>query len=250
MSNSSTPSGADRRQFLGQLATAAVAIAGTACASATAQSAAAPAAAAPSPATPGTANGGAAAAAPVTPAPRRWNDSWVSRIAGKHKAVFDAPDVADGTVIGNAWVWMKGFKDVYGVADSDLSAVIVIRHAAIHMAMDDELWAKYEIGRHEKLRDHGTGKWATRNPFWKPAPTEKSNEFTLDALQTRGAILMACDLAAGAFSRRIAQRTKQPPRTVRDEVNAHLLPGLTLAPSGIFATMRAQEAGCAFMRST
>jgi hypothetical protein len=231
---------AGRREFLGQLATAAVAIAGTACAGATAQSAPAPAA--PVPATPGPTNG-------ATPAPRRWSDVWVSRITGKHKAVFDAPEIADGAVISNAWVWMKGFKDVYGVADSDLSPVLVIRHAAIAMAFDDEMWAKYEIGKHEKIKDFVTSKWATRNPYYKPTPSEKTNEFTLEALEKRGAILMACDLAAGGFSGRIARRTKQPPRTVREEMNAHLLTGLTLAPSGIFATMRAQEAGCAFMRS-
>jgi hypothetical protein len=34
------------------------------------------------------------------------------------------------------------------------------------------------------------------------------------------------------------------------ELRAHLIPGLTLMPSGILAAVRAQEAGAAFIRST
>lgn len=223
--SSRTHSSGGRREFLGQLATAAVAIAGSAYA-------------------------GSGASAQAALPSRKWDDAWVARITGRHKAVFDAPEIAGGVIVTNAWVWMKGFKDVYGLSDNDLSAVLVIRHAAIAMALDDEMWAKYELGRNEKVRDERSGKWAIRNPFWRTAPDESSSEFNLESLQKRGAILMACDLAVGAVARRIAQRTKQEARVVREEVNGHLLPGLTLAPSGVFATMRAQEAGCAFLRST
>jgi hypothetical protein len=39
-------------------------------------------------------------------------------------------------------------------------------------------------------------------------------------------------------------------KTIYEELKANLVPGLILQPNGIYATMRAQEAGCAFMRST
>ena len=239
---------AGRRDFLGQLATAAVAIAGTAaCAPAATQSAAP----APTPAPPsGATSGTTIAAAPARSPARKWDDSWVSRITGKHKAVFDAPSVADGTIVSNTWVWMRGYSDVYQTTDSDLSAVMVIRHAGISMAFDDELWAKYELGKHAKVKDEKTKQWATRNPFWKPAPDEKSNDFTFDALVKRGAIVMVCNYATGGLAAQIAERTKQKTSDVRKEVDAHLIPGATLAPSGVFVTMRAQEAGCVFLRST
>ena len=227
----------DRREFIGQLATAAVALAGTACV---------------------TAAGGAVQAAPApAPAPRapspvvKWDDAWSKRIAGKHKAVFDAPEIADGTIISNAWVWLRGYKDAYGTLDDEMSAVLVIRHGAIPMAMDDAFWEKYDLGKYAKTRDPATKKWARRNPYWKPDPNDKENApFTLEALNGRGCILMGCSLAAMGMAGELAGKHKLPRDDVRAEVKAHLIPGMTLAPNGVFAVMRAQEAGCTYIRST
>ncbi len=223
-----------RREFLGQLATATVALAGTACAGG-ARVATAPAPVAATPAAP-----------PRVPP----NDAWAARITGTHKAVFDSPAINDGTVIANAYVYMMGYKDVYKLADSDLTAVLVVRHAAIPMAVDDELWAKYDLGRFAKVKDASTGRWARRNPFWKAAPGDKEGaDFTLDAMRARGAILLGCSLAARHMASEIAGRTKQKTPDVFAEVREHLVPGLELAPSGIFAVLRAQEAGCSYVRS-
>ena len=35
-----------------------------------------------------------------------------------------------------------------------------------------------------------------------------------------------------------------------EELKANLVPGMILQPNGVYAVLRAQEAGCAFMRST
>lgn len=226
----------DRREFIGQLATAAVALAGTACATA------------------GGAVQSAPAPVPAPPAPRvavKWDDAWTRRISGTHKAVFDAPEIADGTIIGNAVVWMKGYKDVYGLLDDEMSAVLVIRHGAIAMAMDDAYWEKYDLGKANKVKDPATKKWARRNPFWKPDPSDPGNApFTLEALNGRGAILLGCNLAAMGMAAELGEKLKRPVEEMRAEVKAHLIPGLTLAPNGVFGVMRAQEAGCTYIRST
>lgn len=225
----------DRREFIGQLATAAVALAGTACATAGAAVQAAPAPAA------------ARAPRPAV----KWDDAWAKRITGKHKAVFDAPEVADGTIVGNAWVWLRAYQDVYGMLDDEMSAVMVIRHDAIPMAMDDAFWEKYDLGKYAKVKDPATKKWARRNPFWKPDPNDKENApFTLEALNGRGCILMGCNLAAMGMAAELAAKHKLPRDDVRADVKAHLIPGMTLAPNGVFAVMRAQEAGCTYIRST
>ena len=234
MSSSSTPP-TPRREFIGQLTTVAVALAGTACAGA----ATGGAQAAPAP---------APAAAP--PPPPNWSDGWTAKLTGKHKAVFDAPEIADGTVITNAYVFLMGYKDVYGLTDGDLNAVLVVRHAAIPMAVDDVLWAKYDLGKMAKIKDPATKKWARRNPFWRAAPDDPASApYTLDALHKRGAILIGCNLAANRMARGIADRTKQDRAAVMAEVKAHLVPGIEMAHSGIFAVMRAQEAGCSYVRS-
>ena len=93
-----------------------------------------------------------------------------------------------------------------------------------------------------------------RDRRWQPRPTLRPRpegaEFTLDALNTRGAILVGCGLAAKFMAGGIARKTKQSVDDVSAELRAHLIPGLVLAPSGIFAVMRAQEAGCTYVRTT
>lgn len=223
-----------RREFFGQLATVAAALTAAACVS---PAGAAQAVAAPSPTTP---------RAPIT-----WDDAWTGRITGKHRGVFDAPEMADGTVIGNAWAWMKALKEVHALSDADMSAVLVIRHAAIPMAMDDAYWEKYDLGKANKVKDPTTKKWAKRNPFWGPDSNDRgSAPFTLESLNARGCILMGCNLAAMGMAGELAEKLKQPVDDMRAEVTAHLIPGLTLAPNGVFAVMRAQEAGCTYIRST
>jgi hypothetical protein len=231
-----------RREFLGQLALSAVAITATACAPAAMATQTAPA---PQRATP-------PATSKAPPTPVKWDDSWVGRITGKHKGVFDCPEVGEGTLVGQAYNYYSGMKQAMGATDAEISAVLVIRHSAIPLAFDDEIWAKYEIGKMEKVKDPFTNKkWSRINPSYR-APADKPNiaAYTLDGLSKRGAILVGCGLAFSGMVFQIAEQSKQDRDAVRDELKAHLLPGLTLAPNGIFAVMRAQEAGCGYIRST
>lgn len=235
---SSTP----RREFLGQFAAVAAAFAATACASGAV---------------------GATAAAPIAPAPMaseprlpplpplEFDDAWTSRITGRYKAVFDSPAIEDGTGLFNALVFMQGFKAMYKLQDADVSAVLVVRHMAVPMAVDDTIWARYGLGEYSSVKDPATDKWALRNPFWKAAPDDAMGaEYTLDALNQRGGVLLACALATHGLASILAKRTGQKGDAVFDELRRHLVPGFQLAPSGIFAVMRAQESGCHYMRST
>ena len=224
-----------RREFLSQLATAAVVVAGTACAAPMASQSAAP-------------------AAPRPPAPKpSWDDSWTTRLTASHKAVFDGPEIHDGLVLGQAWGYMRGFQEVFGTTDADVQAVIVIRHAAIPMALNDALWDKYELGKELKLKDPATGQPARRNPFFKAEKGDKyamvPRDGSLDALRQRGAILLGCNLAAMGYAYRFAQKSKVDVTVAQEEVRANLVPGVTLQPNGIYAVMRAQEAGCTYIRS-
>jgi hypothetical protein len=220
------PTAAPRREFLGQLATSAAAIVGA-----------------------GYLTGEAGAQAASAAAPPA--DRWLARITGKHKAVFDAPEIAEGVVAVNAWVFLKSYTEARALTDRDLSAVVVIRHSAIPLAFDDAIWEKYETGKHAKVKDPVTKKWARRNVYWKAAAGDTENApFTLGALNDRGVILVGCGLATTRIAGTIATRTGQPREAVLEELKAHLIPGMQLAPSGIYAVTLAQEAGCSFVRST
>jgi hypothetical protein len=235
-----------RRVFLGQLATTAAALAATACVSGatgmgTTQSAPVP---------------GPGAGAPKLPprpplADLEFDDAWTSRLSGRYRAVFDSPAIEDGTAIFNAYIYRKGFQDMYKLGDADVNAVIVVRHMAIPMILDDELWARYKLGEWAKVKDPATGAWAVRNPFWAADPKDPADaDYALESQVKRGVVVLACALATRGMAGILASQTKDSSDAMFDELRRHLLPTVTLQPSGIFAVMRAQAAGCHYMRST
>ncbi len=74
-----------------------------------------------------------------------WDLSWTTRVATAttHKQVFDAPEIADGTGLHQLRMFYVNYKEVYNSADADLGAILVVRHIAIPMVLNDAMWAKY-----------------------------------------------------------------------------------------------------------
>ena len=249
-SDSQTP----RRQFIGELAAGAAALAAAACTPAATATAPSQAPTPKQPAAAAANNDGLPTGMPV--APKTWDTGWMSRITAKHKAVFDSPEIDDGTALYQAMSYLGSVKDVFGTGDSDASVVVVLRHRAVPLLYNDAMWAKYDIGAATKTTDNKTGKPATRNTFYQrldaqgnPVSEEKPSS-TIKSLSARGVIFVGCDLATRAFSSRAAAAAKKPVQEVYEDIRANLVPGATLMPTGVFATLMAQEAGCSLMRST
>ena len=180
-----------------------------------------------------------------------WDMSWVDRITGKYRIVFDAPEVKDGVCLHQARSFLSGYQMVHGLTDADLTAVLVIRHSAVPMVMGDALWSDGAFGEKEKLKDPVSGEPTKRNPFIN-IPAGATHALTwpdgaLDTLMKRGVIVLACSLALDNFASQIASRRKIPRQDAKAMVTESLLPGVIRMPSGIFATCRAQAAGCGFM---
>src|SRR5438034_2580176 len=91
-------------------------------------------------------------------------ETWLNRITGKHKMIFDAPEANGGMPVIWPRVWLNGNNENYGTKDADNSAVIVLRHSAIPIAMQDALWAKYKLGEAPFNIKEGEAP-ATRNIF-------------------------------------------------------------------------------------
>jgi hypothetical protein len=130
----------------------------------------------------------------------------------------------------------------------------VLRHAGTVIAMNDFLWEKYALGERAKVKDPITGKDALRNPFLHVSKDDKdplvSPEASLEGLIASGAVLLVCNKAAMRYAGQMAQKFNRDPEEVRAEIRANIVPGVMLQPSGIYATLRAQDAGCAFIKST
>lgn len=253
-SSSENDTATPRRQFIGELAAGAAALAAVACAPAATASNAPSQAPTPAPAG---ATPPATPMQPLTPQSQmKWETSWTDKITGKHKVVFDSPEIGDGTALWHALSYLGSVKDVYGHTDSDASVVVVLRHAAVPMLYNDAMWEKYDLGTETKTLDEKTKLGVKRNTFYqrvdkegKPMAEERPSP-TIKSLTNRGVIFVGCDLATRGFSYRLAQKTRQQQKDVYEEIRQNLVPGAILMTTGIFGMLMAQEAGCSFMKST
>jgi hypothetical protein len=163
--------------------------------------------------------------------------------------VFDAPEIADGVGDREHLGLHDELRRGHKLTDADLSTVAVIRtprsdgvrrrdvgQVRAREARQGEGPGDQEVGASESVLARAPGDAAAR-------PTRSRRSGARDDP-------LGCALAAGRVARTVAERTKQKPDVVQAEMRAHLLPGLVLQPSGIYAVTRAQEAGCSFVRST
>jgi intracellular sulfur oxidation DsrE/DsrF family protein len=181
-----------------------------------------------------------------------WNMSWVDELQKvPYKAVFDSPALADGAAPDLAAGIWDNFKEVYGT-DSSTRMVIIMRQLGQVMAFNDMMWEKYGIGEERKVNDPLTKQPAKRNPWAKaiagdPAWAVASK---LDTLHARGAIFLVCNRASMNWATSAAERMKLDVEAVKNDVRNNLVPGAILMPTGVFALVRAQNAGCAYMRGS
>ncbi|HEX4682474.1 MAG TPA: hypothetical protein VH277_07200 [Gemmatimonadaceae bacterium] len=180
-----------------------------------------------------------------------WDLTWIDKLAtAKHRAVFDATMMTSGMAPGHVDLYLRDYKAIYDTDDRDMGAVLVIRHEAVPMFLNDTFWQKYQLGTKLRLNDPATGAPTTRNYFAAGGMQPVPELTTLESLQSRGVTILGCNKALLSLGQIMAQQAAQPVEAVQAEARAAVLPFMTLTPSGIFAVMRAQEAGCQYIRST
>ena len=196
MSDDSTP----RRTFLGQLALTTVGLS--------------------------SANRAVAAVEPrsragLTPVGSTWDDSWTGRLGSHHRFVFDLAEEGKASmVLGQVGTLYDDYGAALDTKDSDMHMVLVIRHGAINLALDDQLWTRYKIG--------------TANP----------SKESLVSLRARGLTILACNVALMNHVRQFATASSQDEKAVEQDVRSNLLPGVIPQVNGVYAVHRAQDAGC------
>lgn len=182
-----------------------------------------------------------------------WNTSWLKSLAAaKYRVVFNASDISDGAAMNYASTFLDNFHEVHATTDRQTRPVIVFRRLGTQMAFNDQLWNRYAIGENTKINDPLTKAPAKRNIFWKAPDGASKGEAaaTIEALNRRGLISLVCSYAIGNWSRGTAEKMSLKLEDVVADVRANLVPGAILVPTGIYALIRAQNAGCAYMPGT
>jgi len=174
-------------------------------------------------------------------------DAWFKKVKGKHRIIYDATEPHDGFPVIWSWAFYKTNNDT-GSPDTDLTAVVVLRHNAIPFAMEDRLWEKYKFGEMFKIKDLSTDAPALRNPYWIPTdgPFKAFGIDGMKRMQERGVMFCVCDLALTVYSTMAAKGSGLNAEDVRKDWLSGLYPGIQPVPSGVWAVNRAQEKGCSY----
>lgn len=169
-------------------------------------------------------------------------EAWVGKLHGKYRQVFDVISANEGFGVAFALNFVNSTKSAQQAADADISAVVVMRHMAMPLALNDATWAKYKIGEVIGVMDPKTKKPATRNPFWNNIPIYTGLDYS-QVVTKYPVTIVACSMALAALSGMAAPKAGVSADAAKKDWMAGLLPGIVTSASGVYAVNRAQNAG-------
>ncbi|HKN66098.1 MAG TPA: hypothetical protein VJW73_07460, partial [Gemmatimonadaceae bacterium] len=137
---------------------------------------------------------------------------------------------------------------------NELSAVLVLRHNGIQLAMQQAYWDKYGIGEEKKVSHPITQQGTDRNPVLLASSRGEVpamfDDAALDRFISRGGIALACNLALQDVIESIQKKENVSAEEARKQAIAFMVPGVILQPSGVFAALHAQDVGCKYLRAS
>ncbi|MEP6621241.1 MAG: hypothetical protein ABJE47_18085 [bacterium] len=176
-----------------------------------------------------------------------FSDAWLGKITGKHKQFFDATSVNNGFGLVFAMNFLNSNNDALKLPDSQVSAVVGLRHFAAPIGFTDEIWSKYKVAEALGIMDPQTKKPATRNFLFHPKDGDLMFPASaMEKLLARGVQFTVCNVALTALSGMTAKNAGVTPEAAKKEWLAGMIPGMNLVPSGVMAVNRAQEKGCTY----
>jgi hypothetical protein len=123
--------------------------------------------------------------------------NWPGSLQGRHRQVVDAYSANAGFPLAFAYTFL--------VPNESATAVVVLRHEAFPIALDNAIWEKYKIGASLKIIDPETKAPAIKNPFLRPKPgVLLADDFAIDRLLSRGVVFGACNMALRLQSKMLA----------------------------------------------
>ncbi len=167
---------------------------------------------------------------------------WPGALKGRHRQVFDAYAISRGGPLAYAHTFVATTPGAGGA-----SAVLILRDAALVIAMNDAIWDKYQIGAAYGIIDPETKANALKNPFLHPKPgVLRNDDSAIDRLIADGVITGACNVALHGHAKFLGGKIGIGADDAAKEWAANVIPGITILPSGVWGTNRAQEAGCTY----
>ena len=178
---------------------------------------------------------------------RHDKDNWMDELPGKHRLVFDtihATGLGDALLFGNNFI--QANRTDYGLQNSDLAIIVVMRHLSTVFGFNDAMWNKYGVpmARIAQFTDPETKEAPKSNLFNATGRPQLPNfGVTLDAMSKQGVQFAVCSMATRRVAGSIAQAVAGNTDAINTELIANLATNAHMVPAGIVAVSRAQERG-------
>jgi intracellular sulfur oxidation DsrE/DsrF family protein len=178
------------------------------------------------------------------------NDEWLRRLTGKHRTMFDVEKHRNGHALGQAASMLEVWRRDYRLEPPRVNLVLGMRGTGIPMLLSDATWARYRLGELYEVAKPGTKEAYTVNPFSAAnvqAGAPLTAEQTVEALQRRGVLFLACRNTIAAASKRFSAAGFGTPEEVQRTIESGLLPGVVLVPAMLIAFTSMEEKGIAYV---
>jgi hypothetical protein len=169
---------------------------------------------------------------------RHPQDEWFDQLPSGHRLVLDATTAENCEgALRYANNFAKANRDGYGLKDTDLGIIVVLRHFATVFALNDAMWGKYGamLSQIISFTDRKTNAAPSTNVYLP----------SLENLTKIGVHFAVCEMAARVYSGSIARRSNGDADAIYKELLSNLIPNSHPMPAGIVAVNRAQERGYA-----
>lgn len=182
---------------------------------------------------------------------RHDKDDWFDQNSAKHRVVFDTTTpqgLSESLFFADNYLGINNSD--YGVPNSEIAVVVIMRYQSVAFGYNDAMWSKYgePIAARTRFKDPKTSSPAKLNIYNSRdyAGSAVMNP-TIDSLTAKGVQLAVCNLATRNMSIAIASATGGTADAIYKELAANLVRGARLVPAGIVAVNRAQERGYTLM---
>ncbi|HWJ14785.1 MAG TPA: hypothetical protein VNS10_13685, partial [Gemmatimonadaceae bacterium] len=138
------------------------------------------------------------------------------------------------------WTFARNFLTantgpIYQLKDSDVNAIVCVRHQASVFGFNDAMWAKYKLGESQKVNEGGV------------AATKNAHANTANDLANRGVIVAVCGMALSRIARTVSRDAGLTAADVEADLKANLVtPTARVVAAGVIVTNRAQEKGFSY----
>lgn len=183
------------------------------------------------------------------------DSSWLNGIKGNHAQIFDMPAPNGAFPLFHVRNYMQTYKDTYGLTYPHVVSIVSLYGMTVPLAFNDKAWAKYGFGAATQTTDRATKAPAVRNVFVTAeggivpgsAAIDIPGDASISALQSVGTRFILCNNAFNFWTMRLAAGMGGNAKDIRADLEANMVPHITIVPAMVIAFNQAQAAGASYM---